>query len=129
MTVPGSSPIREQRRHRRLKFERPAEVLVVRGPDGGTPAGTRLRGMLRDVSAAGLNFACGQTLSVGATVYVDIALPERGRVFKLAGRTIRCDRKADRFEIGIELVDRFRRRTAAWERLVFDALRELNDPV
>lgn len=129
MAILGSSPPREQRRYRRLKFERPAEVRVVRAPDRAAPSGIRLQGMLRDVSAAGLNFACGQALPASVLVHVDIALPERGRVFKLAGRTVRCACRAGQFEIGIELVDRFRRRTAAWERMVFDALRELNDPV
>ncbi|HOW97915.1 MAG TPA: PilZ domain-containing protein [Kiritimatiellia bacterium] len=120
---------RERRRHRRLACERPASIHVVHCPDDPRLERRSLYGMVRNISAGGLKFTCPQSLPPGTLVHLDVAMPERGCLFKLAARTVRSTPRTDRFEVGAALEDSFFRRRDPWARMVFDALRELNDPV
>lgn len=120
---------RERRQHHRLACERPVSIHVVHCPDDPGLEKRSLFGMVRNISADGLKFTCPQSLPPGTLLHMDIGMPERGHFFKLAARTVRSTPCTDRFEVGVELKDSFFRRRDPWAHMVFDALRELNDPV
>ncbi|MBU1694078.1 MAG: PilZ domain-containing protein [Verrucomicrobia bacterium] len=127
---PRAPPERERRRHRRLPFERPVAVRVVHCASNPSLVNTRLAGATQNVSTAGMEILCARPLPEDAVIHLRLARPETGAVFRLAAKVVRCTpgRAAGSFALGVELQEHFRRRTNQWARLVFDAVRELNDP-